>query len=80
VYFQEISVWRPGDEFLNAADSVVNAFPVGVAGTYAFYVNSMMYGGQGAGDAVSEASCVVIFYPRADRHPRRGEPAGAPSS
>src|SRR3990170_279496 len=63
VFFQEISNSLAADTFMNEAGSVVNTFSVGGAGTYSFYVNSMMYTGETAGDRVSEASCVVIFYP-----------------
>jgi hypothetical protein len=63
VFFQEISSSLAADTFMNEAGSVVNVFPVGGAGTYTFYVNSMMFTGEGSGDRVSEASTALIFYP-----------------
>ena len=54
------STWGSGT--VNEAGSVTNAFPVGGAGTYTFYLNAQMYAGASAGDRVSEASLLAVFY------------------
>jgi len=48
---------------INEVGTTVNAFPVTAAGTSTFYLNVAMSIGQSAGDRVSEASMVAVFYP-----------------
>ena len=59
----EVSNAAPTDNFMNLAGTVVTALPVSAAGTYVYYLNINMLSGQSAGDEVSEAETVVVFYP-----------------
>lgn len=47
---------------INVDGSFVNAFAV-AAGSHTYYMNADMLSGQSAGDAVSEAGMVLVFYP-----------------
>jgi hypothetical protein len=62
-FMEEVSDAAPTDSFINLAGTVVTAFPISGAGTYTFDLNINMYSGQNAGDRVSEAESVVVFYP-----------------
>ncbi len=62
-YTSEVSDAAPTDGFMNLAGTVVTALPIGSAGTYTFYLNINMLNGQSAGDRVSEAETVAVFYP-----------------
>lgn len=56
------SAW-PTASLTNVGGSATNAFPVTAAGQYTFFLNGEMASGQSAGDRVSEASLVAVFYP-----------------
>lgn len=62
-YSSEIPGSWPTDTFINQAGTVTTAFPMAAAGTYPFYLNVNMLAGEGAGDGVSEAETVLVFYP-----------------
>lgn len=61
-YTAEVPGSWPSDSLINQAGAVVNAFSA-TAGTHTFYLNVDMWSGESAGDEVSEASTVLVFYP-----------------
>jgi hypothetical protein len=62
-YTSEIPSGWPTDSLINQAGTVATAFPIAAAGTYEFHLNVDMWSGESAGDAVSEAETVLVFYP-----------------
>ena len=62
-YSSEIPSSWPTDSFINQAGAVSTVFPIAAAGTYEFHLNVDMWSGESAGDEVSEAETVLVFYP-----------------
>jgi hypothetical protein len=62
-YIQDVPASAPTESFINMEGTFVNAFSVTAAGQLTYFLNVAMEAGQSAGDAVSEASFVLVFYP-----------------
>ncbi len=61
-YAYDLPANYPTNSIVNVVASFSNAFPV-TAGPVSFNLNMQMTSGQSAGDAVSQAGIVVVFYP-----------------
>jgi hypothetical protein len=60
---EDVLADEPTDSFTRMAPSLLNAYYVGGAGAYTFYLNGQMWAGESAADEHRSSNMVAVFYP-----------------